>query len=146
MAAKPKKESKKEPKDKRLRWAERLARLTGISVEEALEIAKAKEDYHAECILDLENRQCNDFSRRREKIIRTKERENPLRRIEDEDHAEAILYAHARHTDTDYEDYLAAANDLVIRGHLTHDDKRGWARAMAQGQAWAKDIYSALTY
>ena len=41
-----------------------------------------------------------------DKLIKQMERTNPLRRIVDGEHAQAILSAHSRHTQTNYDELL----------------------------------------
>ena len=110
-------------------WACRLSRLTGISVEEAREIAEEKKMYHIERINELIER---DYERgcsvMRGKLIRRLERENPLRTIKDADHANAIISASKRHKETDYELRLSAAHELEELGIV----ERGTARDLAR--------------
>lgn len=96
--AKPKTEEEKQAE-----WISRLCRLTGISEDDAKEIAEEKLEYKCDQISMLEDRQAERYSVQREKLIRKIERSNPLRYIQNKEHALAILAASSRHTNTDYE-------------------------------------------
>ncbi len=116
------------PEEKMQKWAERLAKLTGISVEDALKIAHEKLDYKQSCIDELEDKQYEHYSTERAKLINKLSRENPLRAITDKEHAFAILAASHRHNDTDYEYQLEEAKELAQRGELDHEDVQMYAR------------------
>ena len=102
--------------EKKQVWANRLARLTGIDVSEALDIAEQKEDYRFEQIEELKEKQMENYSKERAKILNKIERSNPLRRIKNKEHASAIMGAHNRHTNTNYEEKLEKKKMLLRYG------------------------------
>lgn len=126
-AAAPKKAPKTE-EERLAAWARRLAKLAEIEVDDAMMIAEDKQAYHDEKIFELENRQCVRYSREREKLISRMQRENPLRRIRDAEHAYAILAASDRHNNTDYESQLEEARELAELGEIDRGDVREYAR------------------
>lgn len=129
LAEKPKAERRTlTDEEKREQWARRLAKLAEIDYEEALEIAEEKEEYKQDRIDELEDRQCDHYSRRRATLIRAMKRANPLRRIKDADHARAILAASERHNCSDYEDRLEEARELAEFGELDKSEVRAYAR------------------
>jgi hypothetical protein len=65
----------------------------------------------------------------RDRLIAKMERENPLRRIEDESHAQAIIAASNRHKNTNYEDKLDEARELAQRGDIDHSEVKEYARS-----------------
>lgn len=103
----------------------RLCKLTSISMEEAKEIAEEKIEYKEEKINDMESR---GYSYQREKLLNKMRRENPLRRIEDKDHAEAILAASYRHNNTDYEYRLDEAREMASIWEIAKEDIKSYAR------------------
>ncbi len=113
------------------KWAKRLAKLAGCTIEIAKEIAEAKLEYKAEKIAEMEARQINSYSAKRETLIRSMERENPLRYIKDIYHAESIVAAHHRHTETDYDEKLSYVHELEEWGIID----RGSAKEMARIQS-----------
>jgi hypothetical protein len=76
----------------------------------------------------MECRQGERYSIQREKLINKMRRENPLRRITDIDHAQAILTASHRHTQTNYENLLDEGRDLAASGNIEKGEIKGWAR------------------
>lgn len=91
-------------------WAKRLVRLlsncTGyewVTMDIARSIAEDKNDYKRQQIEKVEAKQYDNYSTKRATLIRKMERENPLRRIEDEQHAIAIIHASRRHKNSNYE-------------------------------------------
>jgi hypothetical protein len=118
---------------KQEKWARRLANLTGISLEEAKHIAGEKIAYKRRQIDMMEGRESMwGHSVRRQKVIDKVERDNPLRRIEGEDHAQAILEASHRHRDTDYEERLKEGHELADCGLIEHEEVRESARLDAR--------------
>ena len=113
---------------KKMAWCKRLAKLTGITLDQAEKIADAKLDYKWEKINMIEDRQGGHYSSQREKLINKMRRENPLRRIEDADHAFAILEAHERHTQTNYDDMLEEARELASVGIIDKGSIKDYAR------------------
>ena len=128
--AKPKKE-----RDVFGAWCRRLVKLTGISMEQAEEIAEEKLDYQDDRIAELNERDFSRPSPRRGRLIRKLERENPLRRIVDEGHAYAILTASRRHKETDYEYLLEEGRELALMGEIGKDEVRDYARSHIMGEA-----------
>jgi hypothetical protein len=110
-------------------WCKRLSKLTGITIEEARAIADEKLAYKQEKINMMIERSFDRPSRMRDKLIAKMERENPLRRIEDAAHAQAILEASNRHKNTNYEDKLDEARELAQRGDIDHSYVKEYARS-----------------
>lgn len=118
-------------------WAKRLDKLTGCGVDEAIEIANEKLAYKNEQIVELDNRQVRDgYSKRRQSLINQVSRANPLRRIKDADHAQAILGASHRHNSTCYEVALEHYRDEAKEGNIDHEDVRYLARVAARTNSW----------
>ena len=65
---------------------------------------------------------------RREKLINKMQRENPLRRIIDYDHALAIIDASERHNSTPYDKFLKQAHELERYGEIERGTAKEWAR------------------
>jgi len=118
----------KTPEEIREKWAKRLVKLTGISMEDALEIAIEKEDYKQEQIYDLEERQIDHYSKRRQTLINQITRSNPLRYIKDSNHAQNILAAHHRHSETNYENLLDEGRELAAEGQIARSEVKDYAR------------------
>ena len=110
------------------KWAKRLAKLTDVDIEVALIIAQEKLNYKTEQINELLGRQDERYSRKRETLIRQIERSNPLRYIKNKEHAEAILAAHSRHAESNYEHLLQKFHDMETFGEI----EKGEAREMAR--------------
>lgn len=100
------KQKKKPQIDPKVEWAKRLSKLTGLDINQCLEIANEKIEYKENQIQNLEKRQEERFSIKRQKLIDKIERSNPLRYINDEEHAQNIINASERHNNTWYEDKL----------------------------------------
>ena len=109
------------------KWCKRLSKLTGISIDEAQEIAKEKDEYHSDQIIKLDNRQYERYSVKRQKLINKISRSNPLRYIKDEEHAKNILVASKRHNLTNYDKLLEEARELVQWGQLDYCDVKEYA-------------------
>lgn len=129
--------SKKTPRkiltdaEKQEQWCRRLVKLVGdptFTLAQARTIAQEKIDYKANQIYMMQDRQCENPSRQRGKLINKMERENPLRRIEDVEHAQAILAASHRHNNTNYESKLEEGRELASMGELDRADVRDFAR------------------
>lgn len=129
-----KKTAKKTEAEKIAAWCKRLDKLTGCGIETAEKIAYEKLDYKADCIIRMMDRQTECYSRKRASLIKKMDRENPLRRIEDEDHAAAILAAHERHTETDYDKKLNYLHELEDMGIIEKGDAKEKARTMNFGE------------
>jgi len=116
--------------EKREAWVKRLVKLTSIKPKEAERIAEEKEEYKQDQIYDLELRQSEGQfpSKQRDKLIKSIERSNPLRRIKDEEHAQAILAASRRHRDTDYESRLEEGRELAKLGDIDKSEVKDYAR------------------
>lgn len=114
--------------EKKEKWATRLSKLTGISISEALEIAKEKEEYKAEQIEKMEDKQFDNYSVKREKLINKMERENPLRYIKNKEHAQAILSASRRHNCSNYEEMLDVAREKASSGDIDKSEVKEYAR------------------
>lgn len=127
--AKPTKPAKKITEEDRIAaWARRLDRLTGCGIDVATDIANEKIEYKQECIERVESRESltDAATNRQIKLIAKMERENPLRRIKDTEHAEAILSASNRHNKSDYEDKLEEGKELKAEGEI--EDAREYAK------------------
>lgn len=109
-------------------WAKRLAMFTCISIEKAMEIAWEKLKAQGNQIYKLQERQMERYSVRRQKLIDGICRSNPLRRIEDKNHAMAILAASYRHNNTDYDWLLEENRELAQMGYMDWEDVRSEAR------------------
>ena len=118
----------KKPVDKVAQWCNRLVKFTGITLEDARQIADEKLAYQDECIAEVEERQQKRYSLQRSKLISKMKRENPLRRIVDADHAYAILSASRRHNNTNYDSLLEEYRDEANMGNIDHIDVRELAR------------------
>lgn len=83
-------------------WARSLVRKSknAVSFEDAKIIAEEKLKYKDDRIAAMWSRQDERYSIKREKLINKMQRENPLRRIIDYDHALAIIDASNRHNKT----------------------------------------------
>lgn len=77
--------------EKMEKWANRLARLTDIDKEDALEIAIERLLAKETAINMLEKKQSSHYKYYRQKLIYKICKENPLRYIKDEEHADSIL-------------------------------------------------------
>jgi hypothetical protein len=119
---------KKKPVNKTLNWYKRLSKLTGISLEQAESIANEKVKYKHKKIQEMEEKQHESYSIKRQTLINKMIRENPLRYIKNKEHAEAIVIAHERHTNTNYEDKLFEAKLLVESGDLEPGKVKDYAR------------------
>ena len=122
-------ESKPKTEEERIsEWVNRLCKLTGISREEAEEIAEEKLEYKQSQISMLEDRQYERYSVKRQKLINKIDRSNPLRYIKNKDHAMAILDASYRHNTTDYERKLQILHEMEEMGII----EKGEAKEIAK--------------
>ena len=120
--------------EKEERWCKRLSKLTGITLEEAKKIAANKKDAKIKEIDNLEERQCKDYSSEREKLITKIRRSNPLRYIENEEHAHKIINAHNRHSNTAYDSYLEEIHQMEAEGEILRGHAKERAHLMLQGK------------
>ena len=126
--------------EKTAAWCRRLAKLTGIKLEQAMAIAEEKIEDKDKRIEVLEERQWRlNCSIQREKLINKIRRSNPLRYIKDKDHAFRILAASVRHNESDYESMLEEARELASWGEIDRDEVKSYAR---QHTTYYKDIQS----
>ncbi|MFK5893568.1 MAG: hypothetical protein QM504_10140 [Pseudomonadota bacterium] len=109
-------------------WINRLSKLTGLSNSECESIAGEKINYKQEKIQEVEDRQNEQYSVKRQKLINKMERENPLRYIKNEEHANAILAAHDRHSNTDYEVLLNEGRYQAMIGNINRGEVKDYAR------------------
>jgi hypothetical protein len=123
------KKPKKTNEEIEIEWAKRLAKLTDISVEDAKSIAREKQNYKIEKINEMIDKNCDRYSRMRDRLISKMERENPLRRIKDVEHARAILIAHDRHTNSNYESLLEEGRELAKFGEIERGEVKEFARS-----------------
>lgn len=114
--------------EKKIKWAARLAKLTGIPLKDAEIIAEEKKNYKIDKINELTERQFYSHSSQRQKLINKLQRENPLRRIKNVDHAMAILSASNRHNNSNYEVLLEDAKALAAGGDIERDEVQSYAR------------------
>ena len=123
-------------------WCRRLAKLTGISAETARVLAEEKLDDKYRQIRDLEDRQISlRYSTRRQKLIDSIYRSNPLRHIRDIEHASNILNASVRHNESDYEYMLKEARELADLGEIDHGEVKSYAR---QNTTYWGDVQSSF--
>lgn len=120
-------------------WARRLVRLLScehgyewITLSIAQDIAEEKNDYKFQQIEKVEERQHERYSPRRASLIRKMERENPLRRIENVDHAKAIIQASNRHNNSNYDSLLERYHADAEWGLIDRADVREKARLNMQ--------------
>ena len=111
-------------------WARSLVKKSknAVSFEEAKTIAEEKLKYKDERIAAMWSRQDERYSVKREKLINKMQRENPLRRIIDYDHALAIIDASERHNKTSYDKFLEQAHELERYGEIERGTAKEWAR------------------
>ena len=111
-------------------WARSLVKKSknAVSFEEAKSIAEEKLKYKDEKIDAMWSRQDERYSVKREKLINKMQRENPLRRIIDYDHALAIIDASERHNKTSYDKFLQQAHELERCGEIERGTAKEWAR------------------
>ena len=124
--------TKKVKSDEEVRdeWARSLVKKSknAVSFEEAKTIAEEKLRYKDERIAAMWSRQDERCSIKREKLINKMQRENPLRRIIDYDHALAIIDASERHNKTSYDKFLEQAHELERYGEIERGTAKEWAR------------------
>lgn len=111
-------------------WARSLVRKSknAVSFEDAKIIAEEKLKYKDDRIAAMWSRQDERYSIKREKLINKMQRENPLRRIIDYDHALGIIDASNRHNKTSYDKYLQQAHELERYGEIERGTAKEWAR------------------
>ena len=111
-------------------WARSLVRKSknAVTFEDAKNIAEEKLKYKDERIDAMRSRQDERYSVKREKLINKMQRENPLRRIIDYDHALAIIDASNRHNKTSYDKFLEQAHELERYGEIERGTAKEWAR------------------
>ena len=111
-------------------WARSLVKKSknAVSFEDAQIIAEEKLKYKDERIDAMWSRQDERYSVKREKLINKMQRENPLRRIIDYDHALAIIDASERHNKTSYDKLLQEAHELERYGEIERGTAKEWAR------------------
>lgn len=119
----------------RAAWARRLVRLLTdvqgyewVDTDTAQSIADEKYNYKFRQIRKVEERQHEHYSARRESLIRKLKRENPLRRIEDTNHAIAIIQASRRHNNSDYEILLNEYREEAACGLIDKSEVKEMAR------------------
>lgn len=124
--------AKKVKSDEEVRdeWARSLVRKSknAVTFEDAQSIAEEKLKYKDERIAAISSRQDERYSIKREKLINKMQRENPLRRIIDYDHALAIIDASERHNKTSYDKFLKQAHELECYGEIERGTAKEWAR------------------
>lgn len=111
-------------------WARSLVRKSknAVTFEDAQIIAEEKLKYKDERIDAMSSRQDERYSVKRENLINKMQRENPLRRIIDYDHALAIIDASNRHNKTSYDKLLQQAHELERFGEIERGTAKEWAR------------------
>ena len=124
--------AKKVKSDEEIRdeWAKSLVRKSknAVTFEDAQIIAEEKLRYKEDRIDAMWSRQDEGYSIKREKLINKMQRENPLRRIIDYDHALAIIDASERHNKTSYDKFLQQAHELERYGEIERGTAKEWAR------------------
>ena len=127
-----KKTEKKIKSDEEVRdeWARSLVKKSdnAVTFEDAKIIAEEKLRYKDDRIAAMRSRQYERYSVKREKLINKMQRENPLRRIIDYDHALAIIDASNRHNKTSYDKFLQEAHELERYGEIERGTAKEWAR------------------
>lgn len=120
----------KTDEEKEEAWAKRLAKLTGISIEKAKEIALEKINAKTDQWNQLNQRQFDrGYSVKRSRLMNAIDRSNPLRYIKDKDHAMAILAASYRHNCTAYDCLLDDNRFEAQLGNIDYEEVRSDARA-----------------
>lgn len=116
-------------------WSRRLVRLLDgvegyewVTIDVAREIAQEKKDYKQDRINEVASRQHARYSIKREKLINKMDRENPLRRITDTEHAIAIIAASERHNNSNYESLLEQYREDAQLGIIDHNEVKQLAR------------------
>ena len=116
-------------------WAKRLVKLLSnckgyewVTMEVARAIADEKNDYKRQQIEKVEAKQFDNYSVKRATLLHRMERENPLRRIEDEQHAMAIIQASNRHNNSNYEFLLDEYRHEAELGLIDRSEVRDLAR------------------
>lgn len=124
--------TKKVKSDEEVRdeWARSLVKKSknAVTFEDAQIIAEEKLRYKEDRIDAMRSRQDERYSIKREKLINKMQRENPLRRIIDYDHALAIIDASNRHKTTSYDKFLQQAHELERYGEIERGTAKEWAR------------------
>ena len=124
--------TKKIKSDEEIRdeWARSLVRKSknAVTFEDAQIIPEEKLKYKENRIDAMLSRQYERYSIKREKLINKMQRENPLRRIIDYDHALAIIDASNRHNTTLYDKFLEQAHELERYGEIERGTAKEWAR------------------
>lgn len=130
---KPKKKLTEE--EKISKWASKLSKLTGITQEQAEEIANEKIEYAIDRLEATINAELSSWKipAWRKKADRDYDRicedwSKALDRIKNEEHAYAILSASKRHKESNYEDKLEEAKELVRLGELDREAVQDYAR------------------
>lgn len=109
-------------------WCTRLSKLTNLSLKECKEIADSKLSYKLEKINEVESKQYSLYSIQREKLINKMKRANPLRYIKNAEHAKAIIVAHDRHENTNYDSLLDEAREKALFGEIDRGEVKEYAR------------------
>lgn len=115
-------------REKKEYWCKRLSKLSGVDFQTALMVAEEKIDYKWKQIDMLRSKQDDHYSKRREDLINFMSRQNPLRYIEDEEHALNILKAYKRHNFSNYDELLEEGHLLAEEGEIDRRDVRAFAR------------------
>ena len=112
------------------KWARSLVKKSknAVTFEDAQSIAEEKLKYKEDRIAAMRSRQYERYSVKREKLINKMQRENPLRRIIDYDHALAIIDASERHNTTPYDKFLQEAHELERYGEIERGTAKEWER------------------
>ena len=122
-------------------FIKRLAKLTGITIEQATEVANAKLEDLEKRIEDWVRKQQEHYTKYGQKKLNALYRENPLRRIKDEAHARDILYAYIRHNLTDYESWISEGEDLAEMGEIEYSEIKAYAREHASRGPGIKEVF-----
>jgi len=117
------------PEERQRNWERRLVKLTWVSEAYAHEVAEAKKAYKTKIIEALEAKQAVTHSEKRAALIAKIRNSNPLRKLINREHAQIVLEAHKRHTQTDYEHQLEIAHELAENGIIDYNQAKTYARA-----------------
>lgn len=116
-------------------WARQLVKKSDnkVTFDVACMIAEDKQGYKIIKIDELRRKQVSRYSQLREKFIKRMERENPLRRIKNYEHAISILIASNRHNNTNYDNILSYAHELEEIGEIEKGTAKEYARKQIKG-------------
>lgn len=110
------------------KWSERLSKLTGISLEEAKKIAYEKIEYKENRYIEMIDNYNENPSKKNYQLANKIKNSNPLRYIEDKEHAENILIASKRHNNSNYEELIEEGKEMAKYGEIEYSEIKDYAR------------------